>query len=93
MVKTTLIRSAVVFALIAGSIGQAQAVGCLSGAVVGGIAGHEAHHHAILGALGGCIAGHELAVHEKKIAMKKKMTAAELNAQQLNKIKDPKKTQ
>lgn len=40
---------------------QAHAVGCLSGAVVGGVAGHAAGHHGIIGAVGGCAVGHHLA--------------------------------
>lgn len=38
--------------------GPAHAIGCFSGAVLGGIAGHMAHH-GVIGALGGCVAGHE----------------------------------
>ena len=38
----------------------ADAAGCLKGAIVGGVAGHLAHH-TIVGALGGCIIGHEMA--------------------------------
>ena len=38
----------------------ADAAGCLKGAIVGGVAGHLAHH-TLLGALGGCIVGHEMA--------------------------------
>ena len=37
---------------------SAQAVGCVSGAVVGGAAGHVVHH-TVAGMVGGCIAGHE----------------------------------
>jgi len=44
---------------------QAQA-GCLGGAVVGGVAGHLAHHHALAGAAVGCVVGHEMAVHKKR---------------------------
>ena len=35
----------------------ANAKGCLKGAVVGGAAGHVAHHHGLLGATAGCIIG------------------------------------
>jgi outer membrane lipoprotein SlyB len=59
---------------------KAHAVGCLSGAVAGGVAGHMLHHHAVLGAVGGCIAGHELAKHEAKTK------ADQLNQQQLDKM-------
>ena len=41
---------------------QAQAIGCVSGAVLGGAAGHVAGHHGLLGAAAGCYAGHHAAV-------------------------------
>jgi outer membrane lipoprotein SlyB len=47
-------------------LSPAQAAGCLKGAVVGGLAGHVAHHHAILGAMAGCAIGHHMAVKEKR---------------------------
>ena len=37
---------------------QVSAIGCLSGAVAGGVAGHYMHHHAVMGMVGGCVAGH-----------------------------------
>ena len=54
-----------VFAIIAVAATLATAVpadaaGCIKGAIVGGVAGHLAHH-TLLGALGGCIVGHEMA--------------------------------
>ena len=64
-----------------GVASTAGAVGCLSGAVVGGVAGHYVktgpnhHGHAVLGAAAGCIAGHELKVHQKKVARQKAMAA------------------
>jgi outer membrane lipoprotein SlyB len=93
MTKSIVLRAALALALLGGFAGQAQAVGCVSGAVVGAITGHEAHHHAILGAIGGCVAGHELAVDEKKMAKEKKLSAEQLNAQQLQQIQDQKKSQ
>jgi hypothetical protein len=43
---------------------QADAKGCIKGAVVGGIAGH----HAVIGAVSGCIIGHHLAKkHEEEM--------------------------
>lgn len=39
----------------------ARAVGCISGAAVGGIAGHYAGRHGFLGAAAGCAVG----LHEK----------------------------
>ncbi len=47
-------------ALAAGSVGPAQAKGCIKGAIVGGLAGH-AVHHGVVGAVGGCAVGHHLA--------------------------------
>lgn len=40
----------------------AQAAGCLSGAAVGGVAGHFAGHHGLIGAGIGCAVGHHRAV-------------------------------
>ncbi len=42
---------------------NAYAIGCLSGAAVGGVAGHYAGHHGLLGAAAGCAVGH----HEKVV--------------------------
>ena len=39
---------------------QAEARGCIKGALVGGAAGHMAHH-GIMGALAGCAVGHHMA--------------------------------
>lgn len=47
------------------NITAAQA-GCLKGAVVGGVAGHFAHHHAAMGAIAGCAVGHHMAVEKKR---------------------------
>jgi hypothetical protein len=47
---------------------SAQAVGCLSGAAVGGVAGHMAGHHAVLGAIGGCAVGHHMKNKQKRAA-------------------------
>jgi len=40
--------------------GPAPARGCIKGALVGGVAGHYAHH-TFLGAAAGCVAGRHLA--------------------------------
>ncbi len=45
---------------------QVEAMGCLSGAATGAVAGHFLGHHAVLGALGGCVVGHHLAVAKKR---------------------------
>ena len=37
---------------------QAEAAGCISGAAIGGVAGHVAGHHGLLGAAAGCAIGH-----------------------------------
>jgi hypothetical protein len=46
--------------------GAAEAKGCIKGAVVGGAAGHFAHHHGLIGAAAGCAIGH----HEANKAAK-----------------------
>jgi hypothetical protein len=49
------------------AINPASAKGCLTGAVVGGAAGHYAHHHGLLGAIAGCAIGrHEAAKHQRE---------------------------
>lgn len=53
---------------------SAHAADCVSGAAVGAVAGHVAHHHAVAGAAAGCLVGHEMNKHEKK-------KAAEANGQ------------
>jgi hypothetical protein len=52
--------------------------GCLKGAAIGAVAGHFAHHHAVLGALTGCVIAHHLAVkaREQKAAQVQKSTPA-----------------
>jgi hypothetical protein len=48
---------------------QAQAEGCLKGAVVGAAAGHVAHH-AVMGAVAGCAVGHHMAKKQKEAEAK-----------------------
>jgi hypothetical protein len=55
----------IVLALGTANITSAEA-GCLKGAVVGGVAGHLAHHHAVMGAIAGCAVGHHMAVEKKR---------------------------
>ncbi len=53
--------------LTAGSMQPAGAIGCLSGAALGGVAGH-AVHHTFLGIFGGCAGGmvvHRMYAHWK----------------------------
>ncbi len=47
---------------------QAEAIGCLSGAAMGGVAGHVAGRHALLGAAAGCAVGHHAAVVRRRRA-------------------------
>lgn len=49
---------------------DAAAIGCLSGAAMGGVAGHVAGHHTLLGAAAGCAVGHHAAVmrHRREAA-------------------------
>jgi uncharacterized protein YcfJ len=42
------------------NIAKAASMGCLTGAVVGGVAGHYAHH-TVTGAIAGCYMGHHIA--------------------------------
>ena len=60
--KTLMIAAAMGLVLAAG---QAEAAGCLKGAVVGGVAGHMAHH-GVLGAVGGCAVGHHMAAKQEQ---------------------------
>lgn len=69
--KTQLMIAALTIAMVSGN---AQA-GCLGGAVVGGVAGHMAHHHGLAGAAAGCFVGHEMAVHKKKKLAEQKAAA------------------
>jgi uncharacterized protein YfiM (DUF2279 family) len=47
---------------------DAYAIGCLSGAAVGGVAGHYAGHHGLLGAAAGCAVGHHEHVVQRRRA-------------------------
>ena len=64
----TILAAAAVLALGAAALpNQAHAIGCVSGAAIGGVAGHVAGHHGILGAAAGCAVGH----HENAVAHRK----------------------
>lgn len=52
--------------LILASATAPSEAGCLKGAAVGAVAGHFAHHHAVLGAIAGCAVGHHLAVKARE---------------------------
>ena len=67
--------AAILAVALTGVAGSANAIGCLSGAVAGGVVGHMAHHHALAGAAVGCVAGHEMKVHQKKKAAQARAAA------------------
>lgn len=52
-------------------VAHAEPGGCLKYGAGGAVAGHFAHHHAVLGALGGCAVGmyrrHEYRKHERAL--------------------------
>jgi len=57
--------------LLAGSAAlprDAQAIGCVSGGLAGGVGGHIAGGHGVIGALGGCVAGHYANKYQKRRA-------------------------
>lgn len=71
--EMTDMRTVFVFAalLTAGAVcvpGEAQAIGCVSGAAAGGVAGHFAGHHGLLGAAAGCAVGHHEAAKHRRAA-------------------------
>ena len=47
---------------------NAYAIGCVSGAAMGGVAGHVAGHHGVLGAAAGCAVGHHENVKNQRNA-------------------------
>jgi hypothetical protein len=59
--KTLAIAGALLVGISVLPAGQAQARGCISGALLGGTAGHFAGHHGLLGAAAGCVIGHHYA--------------------------------
>ena len=73
--KTMIAAFALVAAGAAALPSNAYAVGCLSGAAVGGVAGHYAGHHGVLGAAAGCAVGH----HEK-VVQRRRMEQQEMSA-------------
>lgn len=56
-IATTMIATTL---LVAGA-GQAEAKGCIKGAIIGGIAGHYLAERGVVGAVAGCLAGRALA--------------------------------
>ena len=59
--KSGLIIATLAALVSAGSASQADAAGCIKGALAGGVAGHYAGGHSVLGAMGGCVVGRRLA--------------------------------
>jgi hypothetical protein len=59
-------------------VAQAEPGGCLKYGAAGAVAGHLAHHHAVLGAVGGCAVGmyerHEYKKHLKELQEQQEMT-------------------
>ncbi len=62
---TRIVAGTLIALSLAGAAVPAEA-GCLKGAAVGAVAGHFAHHHAVLGAIAGCAVGHHLAVKARE---------------------------
>jgi hypothetical protein len=60
------IASLVIACATLSAAGAVQAKGCLEGAAVGGVAGHEAGKHGAVGAAGGCAVGHHEANKKQK---------------------------
>jgi hypothetical protein len=61
--KRFVLGLSIIAALSLAAAPAAEARGCFKGAVVGAVAGHFLHHHAVLGAVAGCAIGHHIA-HE-----------------------------
>lgn len=61
----TIFTFAVASLAIAITAASADAKGCIKGAIVGGAAGHLAHH-TFLGAAAGCVIGHHEAAKKEK---------------------------
>jgi uncharacterized protein YfiM (DUF2279 family) len=57
-VKKVMILAAGALAVMGAAAIQPASAGCLSGAVVGGAAGHFVGHHGLIGAGIGCAIGH-----------------------------------
>jgi len=55
--KSTFIAASLLVALAGFGATPADAAGFLKGAVVGGVAGHDAGHHGLLGGGAGCLIG------------------------------------
>ena len=60
-IKAIVVGAALAVGALGFTPGEAQAAGCLRGAVVGGVAGHYVGHHGWLGAAAGCLIGRHAA--------------------------------
>jgi len=56
-IKAIVVGAALTIGAIGFAPGEANAAGCIKGAMIGGAAGHFAGHHGLLGAAAGCIIG------------------------------------
>jgi hypothetical protein len=65
--KSLAIAGALLLGVSVLPVGQAQAKGCIKGALVGGTAGHFLGHHGVLGAAAGCAIGHHRANKQERI--------------------------
>ena len=65
MKKTMMLVAGLVALSGVAAVRPAQA-GCLSGAAVGGVAGHFVGHHGLIGAGVGCAVGHHRAVTRER---------------------------
>jgi hypothetical protein len=78
--KKLVVFAASVALATGGLAGSASAIGCMSGAVAGGVAGHfvktNGHRHTLSGMAVGCVAGHMAKEHEKKVARQRAAAAA-----------------
>jgi len=80
--KKIVVFAASLTVAVGGLAGSAGAVGCVSGAVAGGVAGHFVQtgpnhkRHTLAGAAVGCLAGHEMKMHQKRVAAQQRAAAA-----------------
>ncbi len=87
LIMRHILLAAAVMTGMAGLSQPAQAIGCVSGAVLGGAAGHVAGRHGLLGAAAGCYAGHHAAVMRNRAAAQarqQQMNQQPMNQQPMN---------
>ena len=76
-----LVAAAVLLTALVGAAPPAHAIGCVSGAMMGGVAGHYAGRHGLLGAAAGCALGHRQAVANKRAAQAARQQQQQARAQ------------